>query len=107
MFETKATAEPDTSREADDTLPQTEPSPSPAPPTDEILIRLDADFAEDGTFGHRIMEVTGAVVRVLEANGAVSFQMPIAEIESARNEPLVGGGRLELIAKTGEIVPIV
>jgi ATP-binding cassette subfamily B protein len=97
MFETKATPEADLCRE---------PAPL-SPPSQEVLVRLDADFAEDGSFGHRVLEVTPATVRVLEANGAVSFQMPIAEIGSARNEPLVGGGRLELIGKNGEIVPII
>src|SRR5687767_6814938 len=73
----------------------------------EVLIRLEADFHEDGTFGHRILEVTAETVRVLEASGALSFQMPIAEIASARNEPLVGGGRLEITARNGEVIPIV
>ena len=71
-----------------------------------VLIRLDADFAEDGRFGHRVLEVTGQTVRVLESDGTMSFQIPIAEVKSARNEPLVGGGRLEIITRGGEIVPI-
>src|SRR3712207_5028703 len=75
--------------------------------TPEVLVRLDADVAEDGSFGHRVLEVTADTVRMLEGNGAVSFQVPIAEIRSARNEPLIGGGRLELIGKTGEVIPVV
>jgi ATP-binding cassette subfamily B protein len=75
-------------------------------PADEVLICLDADFAEEGIFGQRVLEVTADTVRVLESSGAVSFQIPIAEIKSARNEPLVGGGRLEIQPKTGEIIPI-
>src|ERR1051326_6333172 len=73
----------------------------------DVLIRLVADFGEDGLFGHRTLEVTREVVRVLEAGEAISFQMPIAEIQPARNEPLIGGGRMELIAKNGEVVPII
>ncbi|HZO86829.1 MAG TPA: ABC transporter ATP-binding protein [Chthonomonadaceae bacterium] len=74
---------------------------------EEVLIRLDGDFAEDGTFGHRILEVTRSLIRVLDPGGALSFQIPIEEVKSARNEPLVGGGRLEVTTKTGEIVPII
>lgn len=75
-------------------------------PLDDVLIRLVADFAEDGSFGHRTLEVTNDNVRVLEKGGATSFVIPITEIKSARNEPLVGGGRLELITKSGELVPV-
>ena len=42
-----------------------------------------------------------------EEGGFVTFQIPIAEIKSARNEPLVGGGRLEVVTVTGEIIPII
>lgn len=71
------------------------------------LIKLEADFAHDGRFGNRTLEVTSEHVRVLEANGAVSFQIPISEIKTARNEPLVGGGRLEVITPKGDILPII
>jgi len=72
----------------------------------EPLMRLEADFAETGCFGHRVLEVTSESVRVRDGDGAVSFLIPIAEIKSARNEPLVGGGRLEITTATGEIVPV-
>jgi ATP-binding cassette subfamily B protein len=78
----------------------------PQAPDDGVLIRLDADFAEGGRFGARRLEVTNDVVRVLEPGGAISFTMPISEVKSARNEPLVGGGRMEIQAKTGELVPV-
>ncbi|HZP84599.1 MAG TPA: ABC transporter ATP-binding protein [Chthonomonadaceae bacterium] len=74
--------------------------------TAEVLIRLDGDFAEDGAFGHRQLEVTRDTIRVIDSGGAVSFQIPIADVKSARNEPLIGGGRLEITTKTGEIVPV-
>jgi ATP-binding cassette subfamily B protein len=73
----------------------------------ETLISLEGDLLEDGSFGKRIFEVSALHVRITEANGAISFQSPVAEIASARNEPLVGGGRLELKMRTGEIVPII
>ncbi len=75
-------------------------------PLDDVLIRLVADFAEDGSFGHRTLEVSKEDVRVLEMSDARSFVIPISEIKTARNEPLVGGGRLEIVTKTGEILPV-
>ena len=76
-------------------------------PLDDVLIRLVADFAKDGSFGHRTLEVTGQSVRVLETSNAPSFMIPIADIKSARNEPLVGGGRLEILTKAGELLPVI
>ena len=73
----------------------------------EELIRLQADFGPDGGFGHRELVVTREAVRVLEPSGALGFQMPIADIQTARNEPLVGGGRLEITGKNGDIIPVV
>lgn len=73
---------------------------------DEVLVRLEGDFSEEGAFGHRVLEITAQTVRVLEGNGAVSFQIPITDIKSARNEPLVGGGRLEVTTHGGEILPV-
>ncbi len=74
---------------------------------DDALIRLQADFGPDGGFGRRELVVTRDSVRVLEAGGALAFQMPIGEIRTARNEPLVGGGRLEITAKSGDVLPVV
>jgi ATP-binding cassette, subfamily B, bacterial len=75
--------------------------------TEPVLINLVADFGESGQFGKRTLEVSRTDVRVIEPNGAVSCMIPIAEIATARNEPLVSGGRLEVVTKTGEVVPIV
>ena len=80
-------------------------TPQAALPED-VLIRLEADFADGGAFGKRVLEVTGAVVRVLEPGGAIGFQIPMSDIKSARNEPLIGGGRLEARTNTGEILPL-
>ncbi len=73
----------------------------------EELIRLSADISADGGFGQREFVVTREQVQVFEPGGALAFQMPISEIQTARNEPLVGGGRLEITAKTGDILPVV
>ncbi len=73
----------------------------------EVLVRLNGDVSDTGIFGNRILEVTNQAVRVAESNGTVSLLIPISDIKSARNEPLVGGGRLEVTTKSGEILPII
>jgi ATP-binding cassette subfamily B protein len=75
--------------------------------SEETLVRLDGDIAENGGFGHRILEITATNVRILEPNGVIALQIPMQDIKSARNEPLVGGGRLEVTTKTEEILPII
>ncbi len=81
------------------------------PPSEEHaakpLVEMAADFDPEGRFGTRTLTVTAEQVQVRDAHGAILFQMPIADIQTARNEPLVGGGRLEVTAKTGEILPII
>jgi ATP-binding cassette subfamily B protein len=80
---------------------------APALSNHEVLIRLVADFADDRQFGVRTLEVTRQEVRVLEQGGAISCVVPLSDIKSARNEPLVGGGRLEITTQSGEIVPLI
>jgi ATP-binding cassette subfamily B protein len=87
-------------------IPNGESDP-PGETNEEVLIRLEADLAEDGRYGRRVFEVTAGQVRVSEPNGAVSFLMPLSEMKSARNEPMVGGGQLEVTTRTGEVVPVV
>ena len=72
----------------------------------EPLIRLEADFDGSVRFGKRVLELFSDRINVLE-NGATEFTIPLTEVRSARNEPVVGGGRLELITTSGEIVPII
>ena len=73
----------------------------------EPLISMVADIDSEGAFGKRTLEVTREGVKVFEPGGALTFQMPMAEIRTARNEPLVGGGRLEITSKTGDILPVI
>jgi ATP-binding cassette subfamily B protein len=70
------------------------------------LIELVADFGEDGHFAERRLVVTAESVMVRERGDATSFHIPISDIKSARNEPLVGGGRLEITTTSGEILPV-
>jgi ATP-binding cassette subfamily B protein len=73
----------------------------------DVLIRLEADINGEGRFGKEVMEVTAECVRVLDWDEVTSFQIPIDEIKSARNEPLIGGGRLEITTKEGEVLPVI
>ncbi|MCW3053955.1 MAG: Lipid export ATP-binding/permease protein MsbA [Chthonomonadales bacterium] len=73
---------------------------------EEVLIQLEGDYSEGSAFGHRTLEVTLETVRVRETNGVVAFQIPVSEIKEARNEPLVGGGRMEITGKNGDFFPI-
>src|SRR4026209_2578744 len=76
------------------------------PDDKEVLIQVEGDLDEESRFGQRKLEVTRAYVRIITPSGAVSLQVPMSEIKAARNEPLVGGGRLEITTKAGEIIPI-
>ncbi|CAN5417448.1 ABC transporter ATP-binding protein [soil metagenome] len=87
------------------TTPQTRESS--LRPSDENLIRLEADLDEERRFGAQTLVVDASSVRILGPGGAETFRIPISEIKTARNEPLVGGGRLEITTKAGDIVPIV
>ncbi len=69
---------------------------------DQVLIDLTADMTEDAKFGFRRLVVSSSEVSVLDQSGASVLRVPIADIETARNEPLVSGGRLLLRMKTGE-----
>lgn len=86
---------------------QNEGIDTPGSDSSTILIRLEADYGEDGAYGQRTLEVTGKEVRIVEQNEFVSFRIPISDVKSARNEPLIGGGRLEITTNEGELVPVV
>lgn len=74
---------------------------------DTLLISEVADLvAEEGhSFGKREVRVTSASVTLYDAAGILLLTVPMADIKTARTEPLVGGGRLELTT-TGGIVPV-
>ena len=78
-----------------------------APSAETFRIRLEGDLDADGQFGKQSLEVTDAVVRVRDGAGQMTSEHAIADLDSARNEPLVGGGRLELTTKSGHVVPII
>lgn len=78
-------------------LPDQESPPAPLTP----LISLVADFQANGHFGSRTLEVNSEFVAVTDAAGETLHRVLIADIAHARNEPVVGGGRLEISLKTG------
>jgi ATP-binding cassette subfamily B protein len=69
---------------------------------DQVLIELTADMTEDAKFGFRRLVVSAGEVSVLDESGASVLRVPFADIKTARNEPLVSGGRLLLRLKSGE-----
>ncbi|MCH7944390.1 MAG: ABC transporter ATP-binding protein, partial [Armatimonadetes bacterium] len=69
---------------------------------DQPLIDLQSDMTEDAEFGVRRLVVTKTDVCVLDGSGATVLRVPFDEIENARNEPLVSGGRLLIRTKNGE-----
>jgi ATP-binding cassette subfamily B protein len=71
------------------------------------LIELEADIAEDGSFGPRLLVVTSESVSVRDRAGFEGVRVAVADIESARNEPLVSGGRLRVRTKSGEELTLV
>ncbi len=73
---------------------------------DETLIDLTADMTEDAQFGFRRMVVSAEEVSTLDQAGAVVQRVPIKDIVSARNEPLVSGGRLLVRTKAHEDIVV-
>lgn len=71
------------------------------------LIELESDLNAENHFGQRGLIVLPGQVQVKDASGATTFRIDMADIAEARNEPLVGGGRLEVKTKKGEILPII
>jgi ATP-binding cassette subfamily B protein len=76
------------------------------PTSDEILIRLESDILPNGDFGTRIFEVTPSEIRVFDGD-VLTLQIPVADLKSARNAPLVAGGRLEVTLQSGALIPVV
>ena len=83
------------------------PVPESARVEEPVLMEGIADLlAEEGhIFGERQVRVTRTAVTVHTPAGTELLRVPMAEIRTARTEPLVGGGRLELTTGSG-IVPV-
>ncbi|MCZ6680828.1 MAG: ABC transporter transmembrane domain-containing protein [Candidatus Poribacteria bacterium] len=77
------------------------------PPEEVELICASTDLRRDGNFGTGWLVVTNKQIVLLspgDTNGIV--RVPVEEIVSARTEPLVGGGRLEIERKADATVVI-
>ncbi|MGC4042491.1 MAG: ABC transporter ATP-binding protein [Armatimonas sp.] len=70
---------------------------------DPVLLSETADLLaeEEHRFGKRTVEVRASGVSVFDEAGVRLLLVPMAEIKTARTEPLVGGARLELTTTTG------
>lgn len=74
---------------------------SAAPQPDPVDVTLTADLDPLGNFGTRTLHVSSTAVTVTEPDGHTSYTCPIDQIATARNEPLVGGGQLEITRTDG------
>lgn len=83
------------------------PEPEPLTRDQEVLISLETDLDQDFQYGVLLLEVTQTTVRVSDRSGVELLRMPIDEIATARNEPVVGGGILQVTTKTGDVLPMV
>ena len=71
------------------------------------LIQLEADFDGSSQYGSQLLTVTAEAVTVTDKTEIPLVQIPISDIKSARNEPLVSGGRLMVTTKAGEELAVV
>lgn len=69
---------------------------------ESFLAELAADLTEDGRFGIRHVRVSESAVTVTNEAGAIILNVPIADLEEAKNASLVSGGRLVLRTKSHE-----
>jgi len=68
-----------------------------------VLIQVTADMAGVGTFDERWLVLTHQRLVFLHTNGSSDVvSLPMGEVRTARVEPLVGGGRLEVERHHGE-----
>ena len=81
------------------TTPQTQDS---AHVVGDALIDLWADMTENAEFGRRRLVVTREDVCVFDDTGTETLRVPIKDIKTARNEPLISGGRLLIRTRSGE-----
>src|SRR5437763_16716112 len=70
---------------------------------DRVLISEVADLVPESghRFGRREVRVSKARVTVVDDAGVELLCVPMADVKTARTEPLVGGARLELTTKEG------
>ncbi len=73
----------------------------------DVLITLVSDIGMQGEFASRTLEVTSSLLRTIEADGTESLRVELADIIIARNEPLIGGGQMEVTCKGGVIIPVI
>jgi ATP-binding cassette subfamily B protein len=88
--------------------PQVDPQPGGERYVDRMpLLQETADLVqEEGhRYGKRVVRVYATRVTVQDEAGAELLCVPMAEIRTARTEPLVGGARLELTTTSG-VVPV-
>lgn len=69
---------------------------------ESFLAELTADITEEGRFGERRVRVFPGEVTVENESGVPILSVPVSDIESAKNDALVSGGRLIIRTKAHE-----
>ncbi|MEE2658388.1 MAG: ABC transporter ATP-binding protein [Candidatus Latescibacterota bacterium] len=75
---------------------------------ESVLIQVATDMTEEAVYDERWLVVTDRQLIILDEpdNGSLSQVVPLNQLRTARVEPLVGGGRLEVECKHGEPVQL-
>jgi ATP-binding cassette subfamily B protein len=73
--------------------------------SDDVLIQLECRLHRAAVFGVRTLEIKSQEFEYSKRRNYVSNRHQ--DIQSARNEPLIGGGRLEVTTKQGKVIPLV
>ncbi len=71
------------------------------------LIVLESDMTIDGQFGLSVMTVTRTELLISDENQKTIHQIPLADIKSIRNEPLVGGGSIQISDHSGRVRTVI
>jgi ATP-binding cassette subfamily B protein len=83
------------------------PTAEQLPESGENLFNLVSDLTEDVQFGVRTLSVSRDEVKVRDEQGTEILRVPISDIKSSRNEPLVSGGRLLVSLANGEELVVI
>lgn len=82
---------------------------TPSAASASVPARLTAvsDMTETGEFGIRELRVTDEAIQLHNEAGALLAQIPLADVETARHRPMVGGGQLVVRTKRGQDIGLV
>lgn len=73
----------------------------------KVLISLESDLDQEFQYGCLTLTVTPTQVEVTEPSGTTVLRIPMEDIAHARNEPVIGGGVMQITTKAGVILPVI